>query len=355
MRQKNFRRKIPLSLFWQLQLVGWTGYAIDRYIQAPDVFFPVPFTYLLVAFALSMALRWIYRRLWSTSPPIWKLALVIVACSFTAAYLWLLLSSITFWLRGIWSYPQDESLSFILLSTLEYSLTHHKPFLFLSWSVLYFGIKYWQRQREEELRALRADAMAREAELEMLRYQLNPHFLFNSLNSASALIREDPTKAEQMIGELSDFLRYSLAQPHDGPVALREELETARKYLAIEKVRFEDKLDVKIEIDPAAESFRVPSMLLQPLIENAVKFGMQTSPMPLRLSISARLQARALRLEVRNTGSWVGKTNGHRSAGVGLANVRRRLEHAFPNRHRFDVRNSNDEVVATLELDASSL
>jgi LytS/YehU family sensor histidine kinase len=199
---------------------------------------------------------------------------------------------------------------------------------------LYFGIKYCQRQQEQEAQALRNAALAREAELQMLRYQLNPHFLFNSLNSASALVREDSASAERMLDELSDFLRYSLTHTPAGDVALGEELEAARRYLAIEQIRFEEKLAVEFEVEPAAETFRVPSLLVQPLLENAVKYGWQTSALPLRLGIKARATAQQLHLEISNTGKWIEPSvNGHNGPHIGLENLRRRRARRHP-RHR---------------------
>lgn len=336
------------SLFWKLQLIGWTGYAIDRWIQTPRIFFREPFSYIVVAFLLSLGLRVVYRRLRRRSPSVWQVGMVAVLCSCVAAYLWLLLSSFVFWSGGLWPWPK-ESWSRVLLDTLVYTLEHHKPFLFLSWSALYFGIKYWQRQQEQETQALRAAALAQEAELQMLRYQLNPHFLFNSLNSAGALVREDPAGAERMLNELSEFLRDSLTHAATGEVPLRDELKAARKYLAIEQIRFEEKLKVSFDVTPEAENFRVPSLLLQPLVENAVKYGWQTSTMPLQLAIRAQGSAAKLRLEVSNTGRLVNGSTG--GAGIGLENVQRRLEQAFPAQHRFALNEAEGRVIVTLELE----
>ncbi|MGH9768479.1 MAG: sensor histidine kinase, partial [Blastocatellia bacterium] len=247
------RLKDHISLYWSLQLVGWTGYMLDRWIQGPSYFFPVPFTYILIAFGLSCLLRPIYHRVWQGSPSVLKVGAVSLVCSAIAAFLWLLISQFLFWAFDFGPYPKNVTWPGYLLTTFIYTLSHHKPFLFLSWSALYFGIKYWQDKQQQEARALRADALAKDAELRMLRYQINPHFLFNSLNSVSALIREDARRAEKMLNELSEFLRYSLAGSKIGVVPLRDELEAARGYLDIEKIRFEDKLAVKFDVSPAAE------------------------------------------------------------------------------------------------------
>jgi Histidine kinase len=176
------------------------------------------------------------HKVWERSPSVWKIGLIVFFCSILTAYLWLLVSMAVFRRLG-WMDSTTPPLHQYLIQTFKGTLTHHKPFLFLSWSALYFGIKYWRQSQQEQQQALRAAALAKEAELQMLRYQLNPHFLFNSLNSASALIRENPARAEKMIGELSELLRHSLANGKAGDAPLSDELEAARNYLEIEKIR----------------------------------------------------------------------------------------------------------------------
>lgn len=351
--------KSRVSLFWILQVVGWSGYMLDRYLSE-RVFFPVFFIYIVMAFLLTLALRPIYRLVWAKSPSILTIGLVALSCSILAGFLWLLLSDVVFYVLAIRGYP-NKPLFLYLLDTGRYTLIHHKPFLFLSWSALYFGFKYWQDVQRQEARALRAVGLAKEAELQMLRYQLNPHFLFNSLNSASALIREDPPRAEKMINQLSEFLRYSLVGAKVKEILLKEELEATRNYLDVEKTRYEDKLTLNFELSPAAVEFKVPSLLLHPLVENAIKYGMQTSPLPLVIEIKARTEGKTLRLEVSNTGRWVKpQQNGQHQpdngaiggggAGIGLQNVRQRLLQAFPQQHTFEVFERNGRVHALMQI-----
>jgi hypothetical protein len=349
------RLKDHISLYWLLQLVGWTGYLLDRWIQGPSYFFPVPFTYILIAFGLSCCLRPIYHRVWLGSPSVLKVGAVSFVCSIIAAFSWLLTSQLLFWAFDFGPYPKNVTWPFYLMATFEYTLSHHKPFLFLSWSALYFGIKYWQDRQRQEALALRADALAKEAELRMLRYQLNPHFLFNSLNSVSALIREDPRRAERMLNGLSEFLRYSLAGGKAQDAPLRDEIEAVRNYLDIEKIRYEDKLSVKFDVESSAENFRVPTLLIHPLVENALKYGMQTSALPLEIAITARGGGGSLLLEVANTGAWVDRssnvpqTNGI-GASIGLENIRQRLGQAFPQGHHFDVFEQDGRVRAVVQI-----
>jgi LytS/YehU family sensor histidine kinase len=344
-----------LSLFWTLQTLGWSGYMLDRYLSAEGRFFQVYFIYLVIACALTFALRPIYRSVWRRKPSILTIGLTIIVCSVLAAYLWLVFGEIVFAIVGIRKFPVPEKQSLIayLSDTFVVSLQHHKPFLFLSWSALYFGIKYWQSRREEEENALKAEALAKEAELKMLRYQLNPHFLFNSLNSASALIAENPPQAEKMINELSEFLRYSLVNTKAGMVTVRDEIKALENYLNIEKVRFEEKLQVDFSIAPETESFPLPNFLLHPLVENAVKYGMQTSALPLKIEIKSQRKNDSLVVEITNTGKWFssnGKNPQNNGMRVGIENVRKRLEQFFPDRHRFETFERDNRVHVRLEI-----
>jgi len=344
-----------VSLFWTLQIVGWSGYMLDRYLSAEGHFFPVYFIYLIIACALTFALRPIYKRVWRRKPSVVIIGLTIIVCSITAAYLWLIFGEIIFAIVGIRTFPVPEKQSLIayLSDTFLVSLQHHKPFLFLSWSALYFGIKYWQSKREEEENKLKAESLAQEAELKMLRYQLNPHFLFNSLNSASALIAENPPRAEKMLGELSEFLRYSLANSKTEMVTLKDEIEALKNYLNIEQVRFEEKLQVNFDIAPEAETFPLPNFLLHPVVENAVKYGMQTSELPLEIEIKAEIKNNTLFIEVSNSGKW-NSSNGtnpqSNGTQVGIENVRKRLEQFFPKRHRFETSERDGRVYVSLEI-----
>jgi LytS/YehU family sensor histidine kinase len=174
------------------------------------------------------------------------------------------------------------------------------------------------------------------------------------MNSIRALIDENEDKAREMITELSEFLRYSLVSKDYADVPLREELEAIQYYFAIQKRRYEDKLAVSYDIDPLAGEYPVLSFLVHPLVENAIKYGMRTGPMPLIVHLSARLQDHSLVIEVRNTGKWVpppppGGADGQ-GTGTGLDNVRRRLENAFPDRHRIAIFEKDGSVHVQLTI-----
>jgi LytS/YehU family sensor histidine kinase len=218
-----------------------------------------------------------------------------------------------------------------------------------AWSALYLGVKHWLLWQTERERSLQSSALAQTAQLEMLRYQLNPHFLFNALNSIRASIDEDAVRAKQMITQLSEFLRYSLLAESKKKISLSEELEAVRNYLAIEQIRFEDKLAVEFDIEKAAEDFQIPNFLLNPLVENAVKHGLQTSKKPLEIKISARLDNEKFVLEVVNSGTLnIGSDrNGN---GIGLKNVRERLSAMFGDNAKVELNEDGSVVKARIEI-----
>lgn len=194
-------------------------------------------------------------------------------------------------------------------------------------------------------RAADNERLAAEARLLALRYQLQPHFLFNALNSAIALIDSEPERAQTMLILLADLLRHTLEGDASREVPLAGELETIDRYLEIQKVRFEDRLRITRDIDGDALERPVPPLVVHSLVENAVKHGMRGATGPLELDIAAAIDDGALRIEVTNDGRYEPG-----DGGVGLAAVRERLAAQYPDRHRFSVDQRGERVVATLEL-----
>jgi two-component system, LytTR family, sensor kinase len=336
---------LRLSPYWTAQLLGWGAYAVAKYTLAGAAYPSVGRVLLLVAIGLlaSLPLRPLYRRLRARGIAQPVMILISVLASFALANLWLLLYDGLLHWSGAEPFEGWPSYSKGVLN---------KTPVLLAWSALYLGIKHQQELQAERERTLRATALATEAQLEMLRYQLQPHFLFNSLNSLRALIAEDPARAREMVTELSDFLRYSLSVQGATELPLAEEIAAVRRYLTLEQVRYEGRLQVVFDVDPAAESHRVPSYLLHPLAENAVKYGIRTSASPLRVRIAARVDGERLLVEIANTGRWCEPETGLPESGlkVGLANVRQRLGWLYPGRHRFEVGQDDDWVRARIEL-----
>ena len=202
-------------------------------------------------------------------------------------------------------------------------------FLLLAWAALYLAIVAGARARAAERRGERFRSAAKAAELRSLRYQVNPHFLFNTLNSLSALVMTGKEeRAEQMIQSISRFYRHSLADDSTGDVSLDDEIDLQEHYLEIEAVRFPERLKVHVDLPRELGQLKVPGMILQPLVENSVKYGVSASNRPVTISIVAREEYGRLVLRVSDDGP--GLPSGHTGGfGIGLANVRDRLEARF--------------------------
>jgi PAS domain S-box-containing protein len=208
-----------------------------------------------------------------------------------------------------------------------------------------------RKAEEERRRAEETERRLVQSRLETLRYQINPHFLFNVLNTLDALSKKNPDRITKLVGRLARYLRSTLSPGDSGFVPLREELETMESYLALEEVRFEEDLAVSISMDPGILDLPVPELLLQPLVENAVKHGMKTSPMPLRIRVAGRAAGGRLFIEVANTGKWLPreKRPGERN-GVGLENLEKRLDLAFAGRYRLTTGEAGGWVSMTVEI-----
>jgi two-component system, LytTR family, sensor histidine kinase AlgZ len=205
-----------------------------------------------------------------------------------------------------------------------------------------------ESSRQAERSRMQAQVLAREAQLEALKARLNPHFLFNSLHSISALTAADPARAREMCILLAEFLRASLGAGEHGSIPLREELALARKYLAIEKVRFGERMTVSEEIEEAAEACLVPPLLLQPLVENAVKHGIAMMTASGTVHLAAAIGNQRLRVAVEN--SFDPEARGRSATGLGLEIVRRRLKARYGEEAKLVTRTPDSRFLSELFL-----
>ena len=207
----------------------------------------------------------------------------------------------------------------------------------LVWSALYFGIKNYMAAQEERERGLKALSMAHETKLKMLRYQLNPHFLFNTLNAISTLILDkDNALANVMVTRLSRFLRYTLDNDPMMKVSVAEEVEALRLYLDIEKVRFDERLQLHFNVDETASEALMPSLLLQPLVENSIKYAIANAINGGSITVDARVDEDRLCLQVADDGPGLElNKKGDGRGGVGLSNCRERLKEIYGKRQSF--------------------
>ncbi|HET9460055.1 MAG TPA: histidine kinase, partial [Sphingomicrobium sp.] len=290
-------------------------------------------TLLLTAtgYSLTLLLATLFRRL------IAMRALLTVALSLGAV----VLAATAFSVIETWSFatflkPDARPVGVEYLGAILLNFA-----LLAAWAALYYGINYFLLLEEQIDQRERLESQASTAQLAMLRYQLNPHFLFNTLNSISTLVLLKQTeRANAMLARLSSFLRYTLANESTAKVTLAQEVETLKLYLEIEKMRFEDRMRPHFRIDPETIGARLPSLLLQPLIENAIKYAVTPSESGADIWITAGREGNAVRIEVADNGEGGGSAEvaANPSTGVGLANIKERLAQAYGNAHTFMTR-----------------
>ncbi len=340
-------------------MIGW----LEQYPW--DVILAITPAYILIGFLLSLLLGVAYDRLDVGPASFGRTLAITVVGSYAAGVLW---TGAFYYYRHFGAgiihsviVGAPSSLSFPPEWILDGSLDNSLPLF--GWSLLRLGLQYNTALRQQREQALRAVAAARDAQLRMLAYQLNPHFLFNTLNSIRALINEDRQRAREMVTALSGYLRYALVERPLHVALLEEEVASVRGYLGIEQVRFEERLDARVEVEPDALRCEVPAFLLNPLVENALKHGVGgVAGAPLVLRVEARLvEPDRLRLVVENTGRWAGgwttapatgESDDGLPGGVGLANVRARLAILYPAEHRIEIEEAEGRVRVLVELPA---
>ena len=324
--------------FWSLHALGWTGALILRItsgfgLDQPWGFFAQILIQMATGFSITLLLSVIYRLVIDRKPVVtWGTTLIaVILGSFLFAY-------IDVWVfQTIRQSADDSSFAKLFLGSLYLDIT-----LVGAWTALYYAINFFVRAEEQQDQMLRLEAAATSAQLTMLRYQLNPHFLFNTLNSISTLVLLKQTdQANAMLSRLSSFLRFTLINEAEGKVTVSQEVDTLKLYLEIEKMRFEERLRTKFDIEPEAAKGLIPSLLLQPLVENAIKYAVTPREEGADIMVSARLIGENLRIIVSDTGPGLSnepQQNSNTSTGVGMANTRERLLQAYDEDQRFEYR-----------------
>jgi sensor histidine kinase YesM len=332
--------------FWRLQALGWGGALLLRVMSSIANAQPLSFLVLVLiatitGFSISLILAVVFRYLIARRPLITWGVTVLVLLFAVGLY-----AFIDAWVIGLYRPDSEASFAQLFLGVFYLDAT-----LLISWSALYYAINFFLQVEEQNDQLIRLENQATSAQLAMLRYQLNPHFLFNTLNSISTLVLLKQTEAANaMLTRLSSFLRYSLSNEPTGRVTVAQEIETLKLYLDIERMRFEERLRTRFSIDPASEPGLLPSLLLQPLVENAIKYAVTPQESGAEITISTQLVGPNLRITVSDTGSGLqsGATDNRLSGvsfdggepvstGVGLANTRDRLAQAYGDQHRFEI------------------
>ncbi|UYY60331.1 sensor histidine kinase [Sphingomonas sp. S2-65] len=335
--------------FWMLQAAGWSGYLLLRTVSSISNELEVDriitaIIESIVGYCLTLLLSTLYGY-YRGLPRITGILLTLGTLAL-ATVIYAVLDAFT--------------VSFIKMAEPGISVRLVLAALFLNftvlagWSALYFGINFYLivEQQIDQMQLL--ENQASHAQLAMLRYQLNPHFLFNTLNSISTLVLLKQTeRANVMLSRLSSFLRYTLANEPTAHVTLSQEVETLKLYLEIEKMRFDERMRPHFDIDPRVAKARLPSLLLQPLVENAIKYAVTPQEEGADITITARLTGERVQIAVSDTGPGLieAKPRPTLSTGVGLANIRERLAQAYGSDHRIETRtNPGDGFSVEIEI-----
>ena len=333
--------------FWLLQVGGWMGYftlrALGGLANNMGLAFVLPTAIITITgFSLTLLMAAAFRRVIEMRVVfVWTLTLLLVIAAsalFSVLEVW---ATATFYRPG-WQPVGMEFFGGILLDLSVLG----------AWTGLYYGINYYLLLSEQGHAMDRVSARANAAQLTMLRYQLNPHFLFNTLNSISTLVLlKQSERANAMLSRLSSFLRYSLGEPAE-LVTVAQEVEALKLYLDIEKMRFEERLRPHFVVEAPAHVALIPSLLLQPLVENAVKYAVTPLEEGAEVRVHAKQREGRVIVSVADTGPGMGSAPAaSRGVGVGLQNIRDRLEQTYGDDQRLEVKaNLPRGLVVTIDI-----
>ena len=321
--------------FWNPHSAGWGGatalYAVTVIANGQPLSFLIPVLISAVTgYSVTLILSVVYRYVIEKRPFVTWGTTLFAVMSATLLYAYI----DTWVVQTIREGADQTPFAQLLLGAL-----FKDGLLIGAWSALYYAINYFVRAEEQADQMMQLEAQATSAQLTMLRYQLNPHFLFNTLNSISTLVLLKQTdQANAMLSRLSSFLRFTLINEAAAKVPLTQEIETLKLYLDIEKMRFEERLRTFFTIEPAVQDTLVPSLLLQPLVENAIKYAVTPKEEGADISVVAQLFGQRVRITVSDTGPGLqpGQQDFTLSTGVGMANTRERLLQAYGDDQRFE-------------------
>ncbi len=220
----------------------------------------------------------------------------------------------------------------------------------LVWGLIYFAVHYFENYKKAEIESLIWEAAVKDFELKTLKSQLNPHFMFNAMNSIRALIQEDPNSAQNAVTKLSNILRYSLRIERMETVSLEDEMFTVADYLALETIRFEERLKYKINLDPASRNVDIPPMMIQTLVENGIKHGISKMRDGGVITITSSVTDSKLKVEIKNSGQ-IDSDSVQKAKGFGISNTKHRLSLLYGEKAVFSIKNySENEVITELVI-----
>jgi two-component system, LytTR family, sensor kinase len=344
---------IGKTRYWIFQAIGWGSFMLLHLffnwslgkIQTADdkiMFFGRAGIFILLGLFLTHIMRIFIIRLnllqKKLEKQIFQFVLVTMAFSFIAAYGDLLLRQrFEFLSPKEGELLQNKNLGWLIISN-SFSFFVY----FFIWSAIYFMYHYISKSRKQQLDTLRLESLVKELELQTIKAHINPHFIFNSLNSIRALVDENPQRARKAVTELSNILRSSLQSEKMETVTLEEELSIVKDYLALENMRFEDRLKIEYDIDEDTLDQPIPPMMLQTLVENAIKHGISKQVNGGVVKVTSDFKNNYHELIVQNTGQLNGSVN---TEGFGLSSTTNRLNLLYGDKARFEIKQINGSLV----------
>ncbi|RPI66080.1 MAG: histidine kinase [Ignavibacteriales bacterium] len=331
------------KLYKTCQVTGWSAYTILNIIVLSMMdtlnWQKVASIFILCAIGLwftHLYRNHIKRENWVVLP-LKKIIPRIFAASITIG---IILFSLIYTSNQVFEIydPSDFKPSSVLIGTVNLSS------VIIFWSVIYFAFHYFENYKKAEIESLIWENAVKEFELRTLRSQLNPHFMFNALNSIRALIKEDPQNAQNAVTRLSNLLRYALKIERAESVPLEEELEAVENYLALEKIRFEERLKYYVKVDSKSGRIEIPPMMIQTLVENGIKHGISKRTEGGKINIETALNDSNLLIKIINTGQ-INPEALKLSAGFGINNTKHRLSLIYGEKSQFRISNYNEEEV----------
>jgi LytS/YehU family sensor histidine kinase len=342
MSQKNF-------LYWLFQILGW-GFIIFIGIlndfQNSEISTSKTITNGLIIMLIGVGITHLYRAYilshqWLNLKIIQVLPRIVLGSIVTGFFLLILTQLISFII-------DDVVIEKVIVPIKVIENLIGQFITIFIWSILYFAFHFFERSRSQEISNLQLEAAKQKAELSSLKSQMNPHFMFNSLNNIRALIDENPLIAKKSINELSNLLRASLNTKKLNLILFKDELELVEDYLSLEKIRFENRLTIKFNISKESLSYLVPPMLVQTLVENGIKHGISKLKNGGEINISSSIKNDALIILIKNDGEFnpsIDKTN-----GTGLKNSRKRIELLYSSKSSLVIKNKNTKVHTEIKL-----
>ncbi len=340
-------------IYWACQLIGWGVFILGNILTAQmrdtdmQRVYNVSVMVFIMGVGITHSYRWLIHQ-WNWSER--NIPALIPRVLVSSAVLSFVFVTFNTAVSELMVNQPPLINSFLSTAFITNILTF--SFLFFLWNILYFAVKIFEDFKKEEIKNLELKAAKTEIELNSFRSQMNPHFMFNSLNSIRALIDEEPLKAKEAVTMLSGILRSNLLLGRKQLVVLREELDLVQKYLAIEKIRFEERLHVEQLIDESCMEVLIPPFMLQTIVENGVKHGISKRIEGGILKIEIRKQQDKLIILVSNSGSFVPDKD---KEGFGVANTLKRLQLLYDDKGNFTISSEGNMVYATLTIPINNL